>query len=280
MRPIDSIRFDDASRVLQLVSECIEMQKQRLSWQAHLTTRLEQEIASYCTSFMRQPIRAGALAVDAVEGRTEAHFAPNSDASVRRALERYLIDGGLRLLPPSCVWHRLGAEPAVRVLAFDRSRTRFYQEYLRPVRVGQMLNAVWKVDREAFCLSICRESRDRPFTEQDVAFMQFTIAVLGGPLGKELAAPAKFLLPPRLQQVLNGILGGKSEKEISAHLGLAPSTVHEYVGTVYRRFGVRSRGELMAHFVRDRPASDERGARPFACTPRSSPSLSNPRSCR
>ena len=53
-------------------------------------------------------------------------------------------------------------------------------------------------------------------------------------------------LSPRLQQTLCLLLSGGSEKEIAGELGLAASTVHQYVVALYRHFEVQSRAELMA----------------------------------
>ena len=57
-------------------------------------------------------------------------------------------------------------------------------------------------------------------------------------------------LSPRMRQTLERLLAGDSEKEIAARLNLSPHTVHVYVKTLYRRFGVCSRGELFARFIR------------------------------
>ena len=46
------------------------------------------------------------------------------------------------------------------------------------------------------------------------------------------------------------LLEGDSEKQAAARVGLRTSTVHSYVRDLYRRYGVRSRGEPMARFVR------------------------------
>lgn len=60
-------------------------------------------------------------------------------------------------------------------------------------------------------------------------------------------------LPPRLADTLHGLLAGRSEKEIAADLSLSPHTVHDYVKSLYRRFGVQSRAELMAKAIGQRP---------------------------
>ena len=57
-------------------------------------------------------------------------------------------------------------------------------------------------------------------------------------------------LSPRMRQTLERLLAGDSEKEIAVRLRLSPHTVHVYVKSLYRRFGVCSRGELFARFVR------------------------------
>ena len=59
-------------------------------------------------------------------------------------------------------------------------------------------------------------------------------------------------LPPRHQQTLEGLLAGDSEKQIAQNLKVSRNTVHVYVTALYRRFGVNSRGELLARFVKNR----------------------------
>lgn len=54
------------------------------------------------------------------------------------------------------------------------------------------------------------------------------------------------MLPLRHRVALGHLLRGASEKEAADAMGIAPSTVHQYVVAVYRHFGVRSRGELLS----------------------------------
>jgi DNA-binding CsgD family transcriptional regulator len=53
-------------------------------------------------------------------------------------------------------------------------------------------------------------------------------------------------LPPRLSQTLNELLAGSSEKQIAGKLELSRHTIHNYVKALHQRFGVSSRGELLA----------------------------------
>lgn len=57
-------------------------------------------------------------------------------------------------------------------------------------------------------------------------------------------------LSPRLRQTLKSLLAGDSEKQVAAHMGLSQHTVHVYVKALYRRYGVSSRGELLARWVK------------------------------
>ena len=56
-------------------------------------------------------------------------------------------------------------------------------------------------------------------------------------------------LSPRERQTLERLLNGQSYKQIARQLEISPSTVHKYVDSLHRRFGVSTNGELMALFV-------------------------------
>lgn len=56
-------------------------------------------------------------------------------------------------------------------------------------------------------------------------------------------------LSPRMEQTLRSLLNGDSEKQVATRLGVSPHTVHVYVKAIYRKYGVSSRGELLARWV-------------------------------
>jgi DNA-binding CsgD family transcriptional regulator len=70
---------------------------------------------------------------------------------------------------------------------------------------------------------------------------------MGGP---PLALLDQLGLSVRLRQTLEGLLAGDGEKQIAYRLRLSRHTVHVYVKGLYRHFGVSSKGELLARFVR------------------------------
>jgi len=57
-------------------------------------------------------------------------------------------------------------------------------------------------------------------------------------------------LAPRLRQTLDYLLTGDSEKQIARKLAISPHTVHVYVKSLYKKFDVSSRGELLARWVK------------------------------
>lgn len=69
--------------------------------------------------------------------------------------------------------------------------------------------------------------------------------LIGGPL-VAATAPTVAQLSPRLRQTLACLVEGNSEKQVAVRLGLSRATVHQYVTTLYRHFGVRSRAQLFA----------------------------------
>jgi DNA-binding NarL/FixJ family response regulator len=56
-------------------------------------------------------------------------------------------------------------------------------------------------------------------------------------------------LPRRMEQTLRSLLGGDSEKQVAAKLGLSQHTVHVYVKQIYKKYGVSTRAELLARWL-------------------------------
>jgi DNA-binding CsgD family transcriptional regulator len=76
---------------------------------------------------------------------------------------------------------------------------------------------------------------------------------LGPLLGTTLATaeePGWSSLPPRWRQTLDCLLNGDSEKQAASRLGISQQTAHQYVKCLYKHFGVSSRSELLAIFIR------------------------------
>lgn len=95
------------------------------------------------------------------------------------------------------------------------------------------------------------------FTEQDIALLAYALRgikwfhrqlmLTSGPL------IARTPLTPTERKVLNLLLTKAPEKHIAEQLGLATSTTHQHVVSLFRKFAVRSRAELMSLWL-NRPS--------------------------
>ena len=104
-------------------------------------------------------------------------------------------------------------------------------------------------------LALQRDGDSAPFTEHDRELVgAFHVAC------RELLDMHSELnrLPRRCHPAFELLLRGMSEKAIASELRLSTHTVHEYTKLIYSRFGVSSRGELMALWLE--------GAAPIAWT--------------
>lgn len=59
-------------------------------------------------------------------------------------------------------------------------------------------------------------------------------------------------LAPAERRILPELLSGATEKAIAEKHGLSQGTVHQYITSIYRKFGVRGRAEFMALWLRGR----------------------------
>ncbi len=100
---------------------------------------------------------------------------------------------------------------------------------------------------------ICRAFGDPDFTGREKALVTEAQRLIGPLVGKELAGflePSPSDLPPRVRQVLRCLLEGDGDKQVAARLGISRYTVNEYVKTIFGHFGVVTRTELLARWLR------------------------------
>ncbi|HEU4671695.1 MAG TPA: helix-turn-helix transcriptional regulator [Candidatus Limnocylindrales bacterium] len=134
-------------------------------------------------------------------------------------------------------------------------RSSVFEQYLEPADVHHRLMSVrHSADGgRVSVLHLHRASSDRDFSARERLLVDFFHAELGRLIGRSLvsaAEPSPSILPRRLRQTLVCLIQGDSEKEIAIRLGLSQLTAHQYVGALYRRFGVRSRGQLLAYVLK------------------------------
>jgi DNA-binding NarL/FixJ family response regulator len=134
-------------------------------------------------------------------------------------------------------------------------RSADFNNYRKPAGVDHCLVSVCEVshERAISVIALHRALGERDFSPGEVRLLEFFHEELGPLVGRQLVSatePNPEKLSPRLRQTLACLIEGDSEKQAAARLGLSPTTMHQYVTMLYRRFGVRSRGQLLAHVLK------------------------------
>jgi DNA-binding CsgD family transcriptional regulator len=132
-----------------------------------------------------------------------------------------------------------------------------FNEYRKKANVDHQLTSMCHTVPDVAISMICvhRAVGERDYSSRERRLLQFFHTELGPLIGRALVSatePTPDTLSPRLQQTLACLLQGDSEKQVAARLGLSPVTAHQYITTLYRRFGVRSRAQLLACAFRRR----------------------------
>lgn len=151
--------------------------------------------------------------------------------------------------PAGLCWERIGefiAPTRTQLSIMERGRSHGLRSgYTVPFRIAGERGAFFTIARP----------EDRPFTFIETA----TAQILGGILfekARELVRSTSTIhqrvrLSPRQIDCLQLIAAGKTEWEMGIILDLSPSTIHDYVESARRRYGVRTRSQLVLAAARD-----------------------------
>ena len=103
------------------------------------------------------------------------------------------------------------------------------------------------------CLCIARTARpSEPFMSRERTLLELAHVEMCWIYEPDRYPTEKVVtsLSPRQRQTLQYLLAGRSEKEIAEIMLLSRNTVHHHVKALHRHFGVSSRSELLAKWVR------------------------------
>jgi DNA-binding NarL/FixJ family response regulator len=123
------------------------------------------------------------------------------------------------------------------------------QEYRRAAGLDDCIYSSFLGRSGAQCLSLHRPWNHKRFSERERILVRALHAGCVTLLDSS-DVTAVDTLSRRLRQALEGLVQGKSEKQIASELGVSPHTLHGYIKILYRRLGVSSRGELAARYGR------------------------------
>jgi DNA-binding CsgD family transcriptional regulator len=250
------LRLTDVRAIFRLVGECRELGADSLTWREHLACEMRLLVKAqvgFVGEMAGQKLGEGPMIQMVDLGWTSAgarslwlrHHQEQQyerDPIMRRvSLQAVPLGTSLReQLVPDRPWYK----------------SVLYNDYLR---VAEIDDAIFSFHSEtgasrSMCgLVVYKAQRGGRFTQRDRLLVQLCYDEIGRLEGTVLATardPSVSRLSPRLRQVLGALVEGDSEKQVGRRLGLRPDTVREYVQTVYRHFGVHTRAELLAYFLR------------------------------
>lgn len=178
----------------------------------------------------------------------------------RKAWESYAEETPVRRTPEFMTLLKASA-PSVtrsrRQIWDDASwyRSHAYNERHKLAGIDDYIISICRIPgtRRSSSIWMHRATDDEPFSRREWYLLDLTHRELarhiGGPIASSLQ-PTPATLTKRQRQTLELLLAGLTEKQTAASMGITTPTVHEYVQAIYRHFGVHSRSELSAHFIR------------------------------
>jgi DNA-binding CsgD family transcriptional regulator len=101
-------------------------------------------------------------------------------------------------------------------------------------------------------LSVLRSDSDPVFSRREFDVVAFVGEAISARLERVLRLRSRLRqqLTARQSTTLDHLLRGYSEREIAQLLKISDATAHEHIGAVYRKFGVHTRSELMAGYIK------------------------------
>ncbi len=257
------LRLSDVQAVSRLIHECRELWADPDAWRQHLVvgaTRLTGMAVAHFVEF----------SISGADGNGTAFFHADvgwRDTSAQRAYQIAaaahpnafkFFPGSERLLPQLQCGKQVAALRSEMCRQDEWYRSAVFNDFRRPACVDDnAMSAILRPDGVISFLDVSQDLADtqRPTgrTKRQLALLHRLISPL---VGMDLATESHrclYGLSPQLRVTLTRMLAGDTEKTIAVRLGLSRVTIHEYVGKIYRHFGVRLRGELMAYFIRRQP---------------------------
>lgn len=228
----DVVRFDEAQQLLRLVVELRDVPA--ADQKAHALTGLARLVDAQVGLW----VEVAGLAL----GQLEVELGWTG-AAERRAFHAYLErEQYVAPDPTMAPLARCAAGATVLREHLIDDTTWYASDHAQTLRRAANVDSfIYSTHTSGAAFSLHRPWRAPRFSERERRLVELFHRECGF-----LHATAPVPLPPRLRATLALLARGLSEKQIAAELGLSPHTVHDYVKALHRRFGVQSRGELLA----------------------------------
>ena len=248
------LRSSDVYAVMQLVGQCRELAPDPIAWRRHAYEQLLRSVNAQV----------------AIGSGLRGFFTPQTEITISLdqgwlgdAEHRSLLAQFAEARPDQDIVFQALRKLRTSIVVKSRSEliddrawysSDDFNKYRRAGRVDHSLCTLHHdPSGTSEGVSLHRAIGERDFVAREKALLRLFYSEIGPLVGRALAGPndpSATLLPPRVRQTLECLLQGDSEKQVAQRLRLGAETVHQYVKHIYRHYGVRSRGELLAHWLR------------------------------
>jgi DNA-binding CsgD family transcriptional regulator len=248
------LRTRELRKLYLVLGECIELGADPLAWRQHLVEQLRSLVGGQMGLYMEVKVVAAPFGdpfwLQPLFG-FDFGWATLSD---RKPFEAHMAGGkpeeGPHITPDLLTRKLKTVQWADNPACPDWHRSFFFNNYVKTCHLddGLLLHHGIESGQMRWIL-VNRALGDRRFDERDRRLMTLLNLELARLLGYRLARlgePSVSDLPPRQRDVLMCLMNGDSEKQAALKLDLSQHTVHDYVKMLHARFGVCSRGELLA----------------------------------
>jgi DNA-binding CsgD family transcriptional regulator len=267
---IMDVSLDEVSAVIRLVREVCDLWDDPAAWRAHLLNGACQLIDGHVGIILEDDHSAAPECFGNICVTSTVGLSPTLSSLVQPALSqldhRKYADVSENVMPGlNKVWEQMQRQGWVTVAnnqATDESRyhdSPFYRDFHQQIDCDDFVVSIRVVDlpQRPEAIMIHRPHGAAAFGPREVALVKLLHDEIAPLVGVRLTTEEHLSrdgLSKRLRETLSLLMEGYSEKQVASELKLAARTVHDYVTMLYQHFHVSSRAELLAYFIRRRPA--------------------------
>jgi DNA-binding CsgD family transcriptional regulator len=262
MTKSQAITDSDLRELFRIVGECREVGDDPIVWRQHLlgqTAKLidaDLVVGGEMAGCLKGPISTPGAAIHGVENGFDL-------AGLHIVWEWNLVDPYKSLIWKGIHQYLLNQpDPKIttghhQLLSKDEwDRSPDFQEVMRTLGADAVIHSFHRITSEADVFEgICwfRGKGGKDFDDREIDLIHIiherVARLVGSPLAR-FADPMPSQLSHRARNVLVCILEGDTDKEVSKRLSISPHTVNHYTKQIFSHFGVTSRTELLARWVR------------------------------
>lgn len=255
-----ALRVTDILAITNLIGECRELGDDRAAWRMHLGAGLS-EMVDGETGMIGEMAGCRRLELVDLGVVTWRRAGCTGPAAFEAELDAFIRDPNN--WRSQIAYHRANGDSGACLARTDFIDDRTWG----PMPDHDFVRQLFGLDHRVWCFRpipgggpdehagviLLRAAGRRDFSGRDRAVVGLASALIaplvGGPLAR-FSEPSPLDLPPRTRAVLACLLEGDGDKQVASRLKMAPATVNTHTRAIYRHYGVRSRAELMARWVR------------------------------